>query len=272
LQQNAGYSAMVSAINRAGLSGLLNDASQNLTLFAADNAAFARLASRLGFAGTDAMINALTAQQWDGIVRYCLMPGRRLRSTLSDRDDTLWVYRETAMQLIFANENGQLTLWDGIGRFSIQLASADTAATNGVLHVTDDLLLPRGVLTVAQMLRASIDSYAVYAASMVATGVVDELSGPGPFTLCVPRDPGVPGGALNRDQVRHHVMTGPQLNGDDFQAEQTLTPLFGRPLVLRNLTPFPSLSYGTSVQAEVIDIDFWGSNGVIHTIDLAIPL
>jgi uncharacterized surface protein with fasciclin (FAS1) repeats len=122
------------------------------------------------------------------------------------------------------------------------------------------------VLTVSQMLRASVDAFAGYAARMVATGVDSQLNGAGPFTVFAPGFVS-PLPALDAAGVRRHARTG-RLDGDDFFAQgspRAMTSLAGTALTLRSGSP-PTVS-GPSTTASVVDVDFWGSNGVIHTIN-----
>ncbi len=275
LQQDSRFSLFLEAAGRAGLTATLASAAENLTLFAAENAAFDALAERLGRGNGAGLLATLSDDQWGSILRFALLSQRRSLGSLrpSARVDTRYQYRGDAAQLIFVTDNGRFNLWDGVGRTSIELLRSDIAASNGVLHVASDVLLPRGVLTVSQMLRASIDSFSDFAGSM-STSDIALLDGTGPFTLFAPVNNAVTA-PLSSNLVRHHAMTGPELDGDDFPVQATLAPVFGRQLVLRsgsNAIVLATLSYGSSVQANVTDVDFFASNGVIHVIDAVIPL
>jgi uncharacterized surface protein with fasciclin (FAS1) repeats len=272
LQTDSRLSLMREAAAKGSMAGTLGDAAQNLTLFAAENAAFDALAARLGISGGgSALVDRLSGSQWNSILRYALLPQRRSLSSLANnRFDTLYDYRGDTMQLIFVTANGEFNVWDGVGRYLITVPRADLAASNGVMHVTSDLVLPRGVLTVSQMLRANIDSFSGYGGSMSAA-VISELDGAGRFSVFVPFN-GTPGLPLASDNaVRHHVMTG-EIDERDFVDGMTLTPLFGRTLTLRTSSTETTLRYGTAIQARVTDVDFYASNGVIHVIDAVIPL
>jgi uncharacterized surface protein with fasciclin (FAS1) repeats len=148
----------------------------------------------------------------------------------------------------------------------------DIVASNGMLHVTSDLLLPRHVLTVTQMLRANVDAFSDYA-SYMTPAVIAELDGSGPFTVFVPIN-GTITAALSESAVRHHV-TNQLLSGDAFPTTSTgivLTMLAGQDVTLRrSLNGPPTLSYGTTLRARVTDGDFFASNGVIHVIDAVLP-
>ena len=71
---------------------------------------------------------------------------------------------------------------------------------------------------------------------------------------------------LSASQHRHHVVSGLVLRSNDF-SDRALTPLSGGPLTLR-------LNAGASDTvngAMITDVDFFGSNGVIHVVDRVIP-
>jgi hypothetical protein len=271
LQQDVNLSVFARAVTAAGLTARYSDAGAGLTLFAADNTAMGQLATRLGFADGNALVNGLSSSQWAAIVSFATVPQALSRATLdryacdNTRPDTLWTSEGSVQQLIFAFENGQFYVWDGIGRVSITHAQNDLGASNGVLHVLSAPVLPRGVLTVAQMLRASVDAFQSFAERMVATGVSTQLNGTGPFTVFAPGF--VQASSLDATGVRRHVSTG-RLDGDDFFAQgspRALTSLANTALSLRSGSP-PTLA-GNGATARVVDVDFWGSNGVIHTID-----
>ncbi len=278
LQNDSSLSLMRQAADKGGMTATLGDAGQNLTLFAADNDAFGRLAERLGIASGSALIDALSESQWGSILRYALIQQRLPLSALQQaadvRFDTLHEYRGDAMQLIFVSDSGRFNVWDGIGRFLHTMLRTDLAASNGILHVTSDLVLPRGVLTVSQMLRANVDSFSDFGAKM-SGAVIAQLDGAGRFTVFVPFN-GTPLQALNSDAaVRRHVMQG-EIVADAFVDFMTVTPLAGGQLTLRKIGAVGSevvtLRNGNSILATVEDVDFWASNGVIHVIRSVIPL
>jgi Fasciclin domain len=268
LQDDSRLSLMREAAAKGGMTATLGDGARNLTLFSAENAAFDALAARLGIAGGGSgLVDRLTGTQWNSILRYALLPQRRSLGSLPNTNlDTLYQYRGDAMQLIFVTDNGQFNVWDGF-RLGITVPRSDIAASNGVMHITGELVLPRGVLTVSQMLRANEQWFSVFGVAMSAA-VINELNGAGKFTLFMPNA----SPPVGDNAVRHHVMTGETVSSD-FVDGMALTPLFvSRPLTLRTSTSSTTLRYGTAVQATVTDVDFYASNGVIHVINAVIPL
>jgi uncharacterized surface protein with fasciclin (FAS1) repeats len=246
----------------------LDQAGASQTLFAPTNDAFNTLASRTG---------ALSTSKLAEFIGFHLVPqflsAADLRTLAANRQtpDTLYSYRGDTAVLIFVTDNGPLNIWDGIGRTSITVPEPDVGASNGVLHVVSDVLVPRGVLTVLQILRASIDSFSEFSASVTLDSTsVNALNGAGPVTVFVPGNDAV-SGSLGAAVVRQHIVTTGEYGSNTFTTAGTpLTTLASRSMTLRkgSGTVLATLNYGTNdPRATVTDVDFFGSNGVINVID-----
>lgn len=267
--QESRFSALLQAMQIAGLEGTLNDRSADLTLFAPDNDAFDRLGSRIGVVDRNGLIAALSAGQWKDILNFALLPQRKSSCDLTPssgdlRPPTLFTQPTGELaQLIFVRENGgPLNIWDGIGRFLITFQESNLGAVNGVMHVPSDVLLPRYVLTLSQMLRASVDSFSDFAASI--TTDVPELNGAGDFTVFASfNNTFTP--PMSRNQRRHQVVSGLRLRSNDFSNRSLSPTLFGPALTLSVGSP-PTIN-----GKKITDVDFFGSNGVIHVVDGLLP-
>jgi uncharacterized surface protein with fasciclin (FAS1) repeats len=257
LQQDGRFSRFLAALQGAGLTDALGQAGTSQTVFAPPDDAFDRLASNVG---------TLSGGQLADIARFHVVPQFLSSATLvaygapgGARPATRYSFGGDAAVLIFVFENNQLNIWDGAGRTSITLTQPDVAASNGVLHVVSDVLLPRHVLTVSQMLHANIDS-------LFAALVSNEFDGTGPYTVFVPSN-NVITGAIN---VRDHAL-GRLLGSDNFPTTPTpYMTLSGRTTQLTKGTAPPvlaTLTDRTPTPAIVTDVDFFASNGVIHTIN-----
>ena len=268
---SAQHTLLVRAVERAGLTSTLSGGS-GMTVFAPTNTAFDELASRIGLANGDALISALTPNQWAAILKFHVVPSEQLSGSQmlayaanDTRPVTLYAFQGDVTRIIFVNESGPLNIWDGCGRSSITLGQTDIAASNGVVHVINDVMLPRGVLTVSQMIRANFDSMSRFAASLNGSRIA-ELDAAGPFTLFVPADP-VLSTTLPDNVVLNHIVAGQTLGSGAFPASVVLTTRANVAVTLRNVSPLATLSYGTSVKARITDVDFFASNGVYHVID-----
>ena len=277
MQADSELSLFASAVTRANLGDRYGTAGGSMTLFAADNAAMNQLGSRLGFGDGNGLVNGLSSTEWAGILNFSTLPQALSRDTLNgyarDRTtpDTLYSFETwpNARQLIFAVDAGVYTIWDGVGRTSIAITRGDIGASNGVLHVVTAPLLPRGLLTISQMLRASVDSFGSFVAQMDSS-VIGELGNAGSsFTVYAPSFVQVP--SLTTAGVRHHITPG-RLDGDNFST-RTLTPLAGQQLSVRHSTSSTTLqNVGGGLAVAIVDVDFWASNGVIHSTNAVIPL
>jgi uncharacterized surface protein with fasciclin (FAS1) repeats len=277
--QDVNFSVLRAAVEKAQLQSVLDNAGSSLTLFAPENSAFDALALRLGLGSGIGLIGALSMQQVRDILHFNVVPQRWsladlfALATSGVRPATLYQYRGNAAALILMPQGGQLHIWGGIGRTVNAVRRADVAASNGVLHVISEWLLPRGVFSVAQTLLTSIDGFSEFGAEMTRNMITAELDGPGPFTLFAPVD-GAVTPPLSAATWRNHVVSGLVLDSDGFllpssPATITLTMLSGRLLTLRrgSGSQLATLSDAMGVLANVTDVDFFANNGVTHTID-----
>jgi uncharacterized surface protein with fasciclin (FAS1) repeats len=275
-QADSQFSTLAYAVDKAGLTSALNDAAANLTLFVPTNAAFDALASRIGLGSGRALVDTLAANNHlADLLNFHLLPQRLAESQLTGRPATLHTYDGQTQELIFVIENGQRNVWDVSGRTNIVITRPDVAATNGVLHVVSAVFVPRGVFKVSQMVRSNDQYFKEFSAALTAA-VIQQIDG-GDFTLFVPLD-GTNTVTLTENVVRHHIVSGVTGSGDfpPVGTPLTLTPLFGRSTTLtrssgtasRNgATVLAEMTHNSPTTAAVLDVDFYGTNGVIHTID-----
>ncbi len=267
--QESRFSALLQAVDKAGLAAQLDDRSANLTLFAADNDAFDRLGARIGRTDRNGLVAGLSAGQWGDILRFSILPQRSSRCDLTPpagqdlRPPTLYTQPTgDVAQLLFLRDNGgPLTILGRAGA-NATFSQSDLGAANGVMHVPSDVLLPAYVLTLSEMLRSSVNSSSGFAERI--TSQVPELNAAGAFTVFVPID-GSFTPPLSAAQQRHHVVAE-LVRSNDF-SDRTLTPLSGGPLTLR----LNGSASDTINGNPITDVDFFGSNGVIHVVRGLIP-
>ncbi|HBC79538.1 MAG TPA: cell adhesion protein [Bacteroidales bacterium] len=123
---NDSFSILVQAVVKAGLAGTLSG-NGPFTIFAPTNAAFQALFTKLGISG----LNDLTAEQLVPILKYHVVSGNVRSNQL------------TAGSVATLNGSFNVTLSPSpkINNSSDILAT-DVQATNGVIHVIDEVLLP----------------------------------------------------------------------------------------------------------------------------------
>ena len=131
---NPRFSTLVEAVAKAELVDALRGAGP-FTVFAPTNAAFNSLFIQLGISG----IGALTKEQLTPILLYHVLSGAVLSTDLSDglSAPTLLEGNRVSVSI-----NGNRVRVDGVN-----VSATDVAATNGVIHVLDKVLLPTGKVT-----------------------------------------------------------------------------------------------------------------------------
>ena len=137
---NPNFSTLVAAVAKAGLVDALNGKGQT-TVFAPTNAAFDNLAVALlgsGKTGTD-LVNTLDAETLKAVVLYHAAPGARYSYDVvsSERIRTL------SKGFLFPYLMGEdAFLKNPKGVADAQIIAVDIQASNGVIHVIDQVLIP----------------------------------------------------------------------------------------------------------------------------------
>jgi uncharacterized surface protein with fasciclin (FAS1) repeats len=277
--QKNGFNALLAAADKAGLAGALAAHNADLTVFAPTDAAFATLATQLGFADAGAMVAALPPSALANILNYHLLAGTRNSAELRSAGASLataYSYDGAAARVGLTTSSG-LVLTDAV-LATATVTAADVRADNGVIHAVDKVLVPPGVLTVVQMAQANPTSFSALVAAIVATDLAPALSASGPFTVFASTNSAfaaAPTGlstAQLRSVLLYHVVAGqvlaaaipfdtpvPTLNtstlGGATVAAQTL-------VINRNLT----ITDSSASAAPILATDVRASNGVIHVI------
>jgi len=253
------FNTLVAAVKAAGLVDALKGDGP-LTVFAPTDEAFARLPK-----GTLARLlkpeNRATLQ---AILTYHVVPGR--------------VTAAQVLKLSSAKTlNGQrVDIHAGEGGVKVdgaKVLQTDIAATNGVIHVLDAVILPATDDVVATAVKAG--SFKTLAAALQAASLVETLQGEGPFTVFAPTDEAfakLPEGTLesllkpeNREKLQailtYHVVAG-RVYADQVPNAGSAKTVGGPALALRKCTGAVTVN-----DASVVKADIETANGVIHVID-----
>ena len=150
------------------------------------------------------------------------------------------------------------------------VTTADVQASNGIIHVIDQVLMPPADLTTIAMGTGIHDTLV---SAVMQADLVPTLTGPGPFTLFAPTDQAFAqagidlvsldspeGKVLLEEILLYHVISGdmPSTDIDECMINETVN---GQPLAF-------SLENGVMVNdANVSLADVVASNGIIHVID-----
>ncbi|MGB5555077.1 MAG: fasciclin domain-containing protein [Flavobacteriaceae bacterium] len=264
------------------------------TVFAPTNAAFAALLDALGdnynsLADFDTdEEKALLAK----VLTYHVVGAQALSTDLSNGQMIATVQGEE----VSVNLEGGVFIKDKQGEDSAaaQVIMADVMASNGVVHVIDKVLLPQEVLDLLNPpmpnivgLAQSVDDLSLLVAALVQAdaGLVEVLSGDGPFTVFAPTNAAFAdlletlGEGYNSladfdtDEEKqilasiltYHVVSGQALS-TDLTDHQMITTVQGEEVTV-SLEGGVSIIDKTHTGGNVIMADVMASNGVVHVID-----
>ena len=264
-----GFTTLLAAAQAAGLVDALKGAGP-LTVFAPNDAAFADLLARLKTLGVSTEQLLANKALLTTILTYHVVSGKILST-----DITGPVGPKTleGRQLLVIPKNGKITI-NGYAT----VVAADVQATNGVIHVIDQVLIPPAKLGDIVEVAQGAGMFSTLLAAAQAAGLVDALKGAGPLTVFAPTDAAfttllkrlrLSPAQLLADPARvamilkYHVVSGKVTSAD--LGKRTVAPtLQGRSIVVRKNSRGKVTVNRT---ANVVQADIAASNGVIHVID-----
>jgi len=246
------FTTLVKAVQEAGLVEALSGPGP-LTVFAPTDEAFAEIPAET--------LNALLQdkEKLTSVLTYHVVAGNLLGAQVV-RKNSIITLQGGAMSVDIS---------DGIKVDDANIIETDIRASNGRIHVIDKVLMPKNIVETA--VGAGIFNTLVTAVQ--EAGLVDVLSGPGPFTVFAPTDAAfakVPASVLNdlladKEQLAqvltYHVVPG-KLMAEDVVAMDKIKTVQGNEI---------TVNYDCSGvmvdNALVVNTDIVASNGVIHVID-----
>jgi uncharacterized surface protein with fasciclin (FAS1) repeats len=254
---DANFSTLLTAVGAADLAGPLGAASPKLTVFAPTNAAFDKvpadtLTALLEPANKAVLTKVLLFHAAAGEFDASQVGGLQSVETLSGFDATITT--------------------DGGAKIDGAVISAtDIPASNGIIHVIDDVIMPPTLAEVA----SSNPDFSTLVAALAAADLVEAVSDPfSPLTVFAPTNAAfdaLPAGTLdslllpeNKAQLTsillYHVVSG-ELDAAAVTASASLTTLEGNDLTI-------TTAGGAKVNgASITTTDVPALNGVIHVID-----
>ncbi len=270
------FTTLGAAVDAAGLTETLNGEGP-FTVFAPTDDAFKALPA----GALDALLKPENKEALATILKYHVVPGKVMAADIAAGD----VATVEGSTVKLATEGG-VTVNDA------KVTSADVAASNGVIHVIDKVLIPSSI-DVASLLAAPtttapaapaaagtiVDvavangSFTTLVAAVNAAGLGETLSGTGPFTVFAPSDDAfaaLPAGVVdalvkpeNKDTLTkiltYHVVAGTVLAADIKAGDV--------PTVEGGTVKLATEGGVTVNDAKVVTADVIASNGVIHVID-----
>jgi transforming growth factor-beta-induced protein len=276
---NPEFTSLVAAVAKAGLASTLADPSKDFTVFAPTNAAFASLLTAIGASSLD----DVSAEQLKPILLYHVL-GTKVDSTAATAAATSNAKVDALGGKIQLSLSGSTIKLDG----KASVTAADVAASNGVIHVIDQVILPSITDIVITDARFSSLALALTLADTASpspglVAALDDDAAAGGFTVFAPTNDAFSGlvdalkgnddgattgiavlGDFRPDQVipvlKYHVIGGAQVKAAAVTTG-TADTLGGKVALTKT---------GATVKvddANVIIADVLASNGVIHAID-----
>lgn len=270
-QSDSRFSILVEAVQAAGLTDTLT-APGPVTVFAPTNDAFAALLGELGVTKDQLLANKplLTA-----VLKYHVVAGQ-VPSSAVPLGKAINPVGGGYFKIDKVGAN--LVITDGRNRTS-KIVQADIAASNGVIHAIDKVLLPADK-TVVQTAIANPD-FSILVEAVTAAGLGDTLSAPGPYTVFAPTN------AAFASLLAELGVTKAQLLANTALLTKVLTYHVVPGLVLKANVPIntpvktvegETFTVGSDLavtdqrgrRANIVATDVLASNGVIHVLDKVI--
>ena len=266
------FSVLLEAATAAGLVDALKGPGP-LTVFAPTDAAFGALLTKLGKTKAELLADVplLTT-----VLKYHVLSGKVPSSAITG---PLGPVTLEGRQLLIIPKDGKVTI-----NGTATVTTADVEATNGVIHVIDQVLIPPTPAPAPTQpdivdTAAAAGSFSTLLAAAKAAGLVDALKAPGPYTVFAPTDKAfatllrrlhTTPEKLLADPVKlasilkYHVVSGEVFSSQLKRGRNVVTTLNGNRIVVRKFASGRVTVNGT---AHVIKANIDASNGVIHVID-----
>lgn len=266
------FSILAAAVAAADLGPALSDRKARLTVFAPTNDAFAALLAELGV--TQAQLLADKALLGRVLTYHVLGTAVTRPNVPLDRP----IATLQGGNLQASLQAARLVLTDERGRVA-RVTATDLHALNGVIHVIDRVVLPRG--NVVEMARANPE-FSLLVEAVGAAGLAGTLSGTGPFTVFAPtnaaftallQELGTTKEALFADTallgqvLTTHVLTPQLVRKADIRSGKPVTPVQGSFFKIDTDGATPRITDGRNRGANIVATDVAATNGVIHVID-----
>jgi transforming growth factor-beta-induced protein len=249
-------STLASALKSAGLDTVLSDKTQNFTIFAPNNTAFAGVV----------VPNSIPVLQ--NLLEYHVVSGYILSTDLSSGEVAPTLIKQTVTVEIHDNH---VNIFDSMGRRA-RVFTADLTADNGVVHIVGSVLLPNG--TIADI-TSNIEDLSSLNGALEATGLNKTLADPTQsLTLFAPTNKAVSAftGTIDTNVLLYHVL-GAEVFSTDLKMGDNAVPTLDS-----NKDVLDVIANATGVfvkdvenrEGQVVVANVAGVNGVVHVIDIVL--
>jgi transforming growth factor-beta-induced protein len=246
------FKQLAAALTKANLVDALKGPGP-FTVFAPTDAAFDALEK-----AKPGTVAGLTTEQLTAVLQYHVVSGAAVKAADLKNGQLVKTLTGSVAAIDLSGDKPKIN--------GVTISTTDIVATNGVIHVIDQVLLPPGdIIEVA----TAAGSFGKLAEALTAAELVDDLKGEGPFTVFAPTDAAfaklsaAPSGDALKTVLLYHVLQG-TVGPVDLKEGGAANTLAGSPVLF-------SLTGGAKINEAVITTtNVVAKNGVIHVIDSVI--
>ncbi|MDB4443067.1 fasciclin domain-containing protein [Saprospiraceae bacterium] len=262
------FSTLVAALTQADLVSVLEGPGP-FTVFAPTNAAFTA-------AGID--LNSISDEALKEVLLYHVLGGAKITSAdIADGQtyaSTASTYGPGDTQLSMLIEKGANGV---VINGNTNVSTADVDATNGVIHIVDQVILPLDV--VGHAAANSNFTTLVGALGAADAGLVDLLQTDGPFTVFAPLNSAFAAiqstvDGLTTEQLAkvltYHVVAGANVKSTDLSNGQEVTSANADEKFTINIDGSVTITDAAGGTSTVVLTDVQATNGIIHVLDSVI--
>ena len=278
---SANHTLLEAAVRKANLVNVLST-TQNLTVFAPDDDAFEALditGDGMPDLDTEAKINALDANGvalLTEVLTYHVLGARVPAASVPAGPNA--AVETLNGESVYATRNN-----NGVFINGVRVKQADINATNGVIHVTESVLMPSFDNNIVELAAGNPNfSYLVAAVTRAdesGTSVSGALSGAGPFTVFAPTNQAfMDAGFANvaaiqaadpavlRDILLYHAVPA-RVFSSDLTEGATPATAGGGTVTITLAGGAKVKGIGNDVASNIVGTNVLASNGVVHVID-----
>lgn len=263
VSRNADFSTLKAAVVKADLAATLSGTGP-FTVFAPNNNAFA--ASGI----TSEVLSSLSEAQVKDIILYHAIPSKIMSSEVPAGPNAEVAAANGGTLYVTKNANGVFVN-------GIKVIQADIAASNGIIHAIEKVLMPASGTVVNVALSDTTFSYLV--AAVTKADLAGTLSGAGPFTVFAPtndafRAAGFPTIAsiqaadpnVLAEILTYHVI-GARVFSSDLTDGAMPTTVNGGQVTIGLMNGATVKGNGNTSASNIIATNILATNGVVHVID-----
>jgi uncharacterized surface protein with fasciclin (FAS1) repeats len=292
--KGSNFTLLEASVLKAGYADLLSN-TQNLTVFAPTDDAFRQVdlnGDGTPDLDTEAKILALTGASIDllkSVLNYHVLASKIPSSAITTAGIDAPTYATTGTgPRLYAKINGSNAFINGA-----QVVQADVAASNGIIHVINKVLIPPAVTITGAVASNPNFSRLLYAINRVKNNggmdIAAALSGAGPFTVFAPTNTAFANSGFTTDAslnalsiadlqnvILHHAVAGRVFSSDlaAGNVNSLLTGTMPTKTLVINLTGPAVYGAGNGATAanwpKVAAANLMMTNGVVHVIDRVI--